>query len=85
MRSEVVFRATQRSEGRYCLCMLCAKAARAIHKRNSRIQDSINIAFGMIGQGDHNLQQESLFDFQLRHLHGGAQNLPIDRWTGRPV
>lgn len=85
MRSEVVFRARQRSEGRYHLCMLCAKATRAIHKTNDRVQDSINTAFDMIGRDNDHLQQKSLFDFQLEHLQRERQNLTIERWTRWPV
>lgn len=85
MRSEVVFRASQRSEGRYHLCMLCAKATRAIHKTTDRVQDSINTAFGIIGQDNAHLQKKSLFDFQLEHLRSEGQNLVIERWTRWPV
>lgn len=85
MRSEVVFRASQRSEGRYHLCMLCAKATRAIHKTSGRIQDTINTAFGMIGQDGGHLQKKSLSDLQLKQFHSEEQNLAIERWTRWPV
>jgi hypothetical protein len=83
MRSEVVFQARQRLPGRYHLCMLCAKEARAIHRANTRIQDSINIAFGIIGQEGRSYQRTSLLDLQLECLDDGAPTLPIPPWRGR--
>ena len=65
MRSEVVFRASQRSEERFRLCMLCAKGTRAIHSANDRIQDTINFSFGIIGQDSRYIQQRSPFELQL--------------------
>ena len=83
MRSEVVFQARQKLPNRYHLCMLCAKEARAIHRANTRIQDSINIAFGIIGQEDRHIQHKSPLDLQLEYLYNGAPILPIVPWTGR--
>lgn len=77
MRSEVVFRASQRSEGRFRLCVLCAKGTRAIHSTNDRIQDTINVSFGIIGQDSRYIQQRSPFELQLERLHKRAQNLAV--------
>lgn len=80
MRSEAVFRASKRSQGRFHLCLSCEKGTRAIHKSNDRIQDSINIAFGIIGQGDQHIQQKSLFELQLQHLYMVEENRAVARW-----
>ena len=49
MRSEAVFQARRKLEGRYQLCMLCAKGTRRLHTGSVRIQDTINAVFGIIG------------------------------------
>jgi hypothetical protein len=79
MRSEVVFRASQRSDGRYRLCTLCAKGTRAIHRTNDCIQDTINMAFGILGQDRRHIRLKSLLELELEHLFNGARDLPIAR------
>ena len=49
MRSEAVFQARKKLEGRYQLCMLCAKGTRSLHTTSVRIQDTINAVLGIIG------------------------------------
>jgi hypothetical protein len=41
-RSDLVFGAIGQASGRYLLCRVAAAAARKLHKRNERIQDTIN-------------------------------------------
>lgn len=42
MRSDLVFGAALDVSNRYQLCQLTAKAARRLHKPNTRLQDTIN-------------------------------------------
>ncbi len=49
MRSEAVFRAHTKLEGRFQLCMLCAKGLRRLHNDSVRIQDTINDVLTIIG------------------------------------
>jgi hypothetical protein len=45
MRSELVFSATTYVSNRYLLVMLASKAARKLHRPNTRIEDTANDAF----------------------------------------
>jgi len=45
MRSELIFGATAYVSNRYLLVMLAAKAARKLHRPNTRIEDTANEAF----------------------------------------
>ena len=45
MRSELVFGATVHISNRYLLVMLASKAARKLHRPNTRIEDTANDAF----------------------------------------
>jgi hypothetical protein len=42
MRSDLVFGALAHVSNRYQLCQLASKAARKLHKPNSRLQDTTN-------------------------------------------
>ena len=45
MRSELIFGATAYVSNRYRLVMLASKAARKLHRPNTRIEDTANDAF----------------------------------------
>jgi hypothetical protein len=45
MRSELIFGATAHVTNRYLLVMLASKAARKLHRPNTRIEDTANDAF----------------------------------------
>jgi hypothetical protein len=45
MRSELIFGATAHVSNRYLLVMLASKAARKLHRPNSRMEDTANDAF----------------------------------------
>ena len=45
MRSELIFGATACISNRYLLVMLASKAARKLHRPNTRIEDTANDAF----------------------------------------
>jgi hypothetical protein len=45
MRSELIFGATAYISNRYLLVMLASKAARKLHRPNTRIEDTANDAF----------------------------------------
>jgi hypothetical protein len=45
MRSELIFGATAYVSNRYLLVMLASKAARKLHRPNTRIEDTANDAF----------------------------------------
>ena len=42
MRSDLVFGALSHVSNRYQLCLLASKAARKLHKPNTRLQDTTN-------------------------------------------
>jgi hypothetical protein len=50
MRSELVFACLDRVRNRYFLAKLAAKAARKLHRPNTRIPDTINDALLRLGQ-----------------------------------
>ena len=45
MRSELIFGATAYVSNRYLLVMLASKAARQLHRPNTRLEDTANDAF----------------------------------------
>jgi hypothetical protein len=45
MRSDLVFGALSHVSNRYQLCQLASKAARKLHKPNTRLQDTANDVF----------------------------------------
>jgi hypothetical protein len=67
MRSKLVFRAMTQVSHRFLLVRLASKATRALHKPNSRIQETMNDVFVRFGQGTpitHSLDTDTvqLFD-----------------------
>jgi hypothetical protein len=52
MRSERVFGATTYGSNRFLLSMLAARAARKLHRPNSRIQETINDVLARLCHGD---------------------------------
>jgi hypothetical protein len=51
MRSELVFGAIRENPNRYLLVKLASKAARRLHRPNTRIQDTTNSAFVWLRRG----------------------------------
>jgi hypothetical protein len=51
MRSELIFGATAYVSNRYLLVMLASKAARKLHRPNTRIEDTANDAFARFACG----------------------------------
>ena len=93
MRSEAVFQARRRLEGRYQLCMLCAKGTRRLHTESLRIQDTINAVLGIIGREDQPVpepppqailvEKYEPSDTEVRLFQEG-QAIPIIRWDTWP-
>src|ERR1700733_15351013 len=54
MRSELIFGATTYISSRYLLVKLASKAARKLHRPNTRIQDTTNDAFARFALGKAN-------------------------------
>jgi hypothetical protein len=52
MRSELIFGATAHISSRYLLVMLASKAARKLHRPNTRMEDTANDAFARISCGE---------------------------------
>jgi hypothetical protein len=50
MRSELVHTALDREPNRYALCHLIAKATRALHRPNTRLQNTTNEALQLLSQ-----------------------------------
>ena len=50
MRSELIFSATTYVSNRYLLVMLASKAARKLHRPNTRIEDTANDAFARLAR-----------------------------------
>jgi len=50
MRSELVHTALNREPNCYALCHLIAKATRALHRPNTRLQDTMNEALQFLAQ-----------------------------------
>jgi hypothetical protein len=50
MRSELVHNALNREPNRYALCHLIAKATRALHRPNTRVQNTMNEALQLLSQ-----------------------------------
>jgi hypothetical protein len=50
MRSELVHTALNREPNCYALCHLIAKATRALHRPNTRLQDTMNEALQLLAQ-----------------------------------
>jgi hypothetical protein len=46
MRSELIFQAIGHESNRYMLCRVVAKGTRALHKPNTRLQETTNAALG---------------------------------------
>ena len=44
MRSELIFQAIVHESNRYMLCRVIAKATRALHRPNTRVQETTNAA-----------------------------------------
>jgi hypothetical protein len=93
MRSETVFQARKKLEGRYQLCILCAKGTRRLHKDSHRIQDTINEVLDILGKEDQPTPAEfphvllvekcELSDTEEGFLHD-AQAVPVIRWDTWP-
>jgi hypothetical protein len=49
MRSELVSSAVMHVSNRYLLVSLASRATRALHRPNSRVQDTVNDAIQMLG------------------------------------
>ena len=69
MRSELVFASMDRVQNRYFLTKLAAKAARKLHRPNTRIADTINDAFLRLGGVP---QDSCLPDHQEKPILGQA-------------
>jgi hypothetical protein len=52
MRSELIFNATTYVSNRYLLVMLASKAARKLHRPNTRIEDTANDAFARFARAE---------------------------------
>lgn len=52
MRSEVVFQAIKKIDGRYQLCGACVQGTRELHIGSRRIEDTINAVLIMLGAMD---------------------------------
>ena len=50
MRSELVHTALNREPNRYALCHLIARAVRALHRPNTRLQNTTNKALQLLSQ-----------------------------------
>jgi hypothetical protein len=50
MRSELVHTVVNREPNRYALCHLIAKATRALHRPNTRLQNTTNEALQLLSQ-----------------------------------
>ncbi len=50
MRSKAVFQASYAIHNRYKLCGICASGTRKLHIRSGRIQDTINVALGVMSE-----------------------------------
>jgi hypothetical protein len=50
MRSELVHTALNREPNRYALCHLIAKATRALHRSNTRLQNTTNEVLQLLSQ-----------------------------------
>lgn len=93
MRSEMVFQARQKMEGRYRLCMQCAKGTRRLHKDSLRIEDTINEVLAIIGRESHgvperppeaiSIEESALSDAEEGFLRE-AQAIPVIRWDTWP-
>jgi len=69
MRSELVFASMDRVQNRYFLTKLAAKAARKLHRPNTRIADTINDALRRLGREQ---KDTSLPDRQEKPILGRA-------------
>lgn len=62
MRSQLIFGALTHVKNRYELCQLASKAARMLHKPNTRLQDTMNEVLIRFEQsnplGDHDVTVE---------------------------
>lgn len=52
MRSKLVFRAMAQVSNRFLLVRLASRATRALHKPNSRVQETLNDVFVRFGQAN---------------------------------
>jgi hypothetical protein len=54
MRTELIFRALASEPSRYRLVQLAAKATRALHRPNTRVQDTMNEALERLSAANPN-------------------------------
>lgn len=62
MRSQLIFGALTHVKNRYELCQLASKAARKLHKPNTRLQDTMNDVLVRFRQSNPLGDQESTLD-----------------------
>jgi hypothetical protein len=70
MRSEVVFQASRKVNGRYQLCRVCARGTRELHITSRRVEDTINAVLTILGAIDppHSFAMPPLSDRERLHL-----------------
>lgn len=64
MRSKLVFAAGRSLSNRYMLCRVAATITRRLHRPNTRIEETMDAVFGMIGrsQASEVMRDETIAD-----------------------
>ncbi|WP_263355213.1 DNA-directed RNA polymerase subunit omega [Acidicapsa acidisoli] len=67
MRTELTFKALASMPNRYQLVQLAAKATRALHRPNTRVQDTMNDALERLSAANH-VQSEMVMEASLESV-----------------